>query len=229
MDEALLRRTLLYVEDDFATRQNYLQFFRRFFREVHEASNGNEGFRLYRDMRPDIIIADIEMPGMDGLELVRKIRRLDHAVRVILLTAHSDVPRLLAATELKLTKYLTKPVTRDELKNALNAAQSELMAFTVVPTRQIALPGGHLWHCEQLKLTREGEEIVLTNKENRLLARMLHKPGYTVKTEELVSELWDTEETDKGAALKTIIKNLRRKLPEGVLLNVYGVGYRMQC
>jgi len=123
--------SVLYVEDEDQIRKKYVQYLKRFCTQIYEASDGEEAYTIYKDKRPDIILADINLPKLSGLNLVSKIRENDHNTKAIILTAHSDVEYLLRATNLKLTRYLVKPVSRTDLKDALQTAIDELSNFQV--------------------------------------------------------------------------------------------------
>ena len=102
---------------------------------LYLACDGEDAFEKYQQIQPDIIIADINMPKLSGMGLVKKLRQNDHTTRVIMLTAQSDVNSLLEATELKLTRYLIKPITSKDLLDTLELALSELDSFKVMKTQ----------------------------------------------------------------------------------------------
>ena len=112
--------TCLYVEDDDFIRESFLLMIKRYFKEVISASNGKEGLELFKKYDPDIVISDIRMPVMDGIEMVKKIKEIDPDTFVILITAFSDTEYLKAAIELGVEAYITKPVDRNILIKKLN-------------------------------------------------------------------------------------------------------------
>ena len=108
--------TILFVEDEDNIRENYSKYLRIYFKDVLEAANAEDAFILYKEKKPDIMIVDIHLPKENGIELIKKIRKNDLDVKVIILTAHADSSFLLEAIPLKLIKYLIKPINRKELK-----------------------------------------------------------------------------------------------------------------
>ena len=92
--------SVLYIEDEKDIRANYVNYLDRHFEKVYEAADGEEGYEKYKKNRPDIMIVDINLPKLNGLELVRRIRENNHSTKVIMLTAHSETKSLLEATEL---------------------------------------------------------------------------------------------------------------------------------
>ena len=220
--------TLLFVEDEQAIRDNYVQFLCKYFDNVYEAEDGERAYEIYRKNKPHIMIVDINIPKMSGIELVRKIREDDHATKVIMLTAHSDTATLLRATELKLTRYLVKPVTRSELKDALGTVFDELSRFETMSKKVLKLNDSYLWNYERCELYCDDLEIPLTKKEKKVLQLLFSKPEKTHKYEEIISYVWEYEYDDKSDALKTIIKNLRKKLPKESIKNIFAIGYRVK-
>ena len=105
--------SILYVEDEENVRAMLSRFLKRFCSELYVAENGEEGLALYKEHQPDIVISDIKMPKMNGLEMVQKIKEIDHSQLVLLLTAHSDSEYLFEAINLNVDGYVLKPIDLD--------------------------------------------------------------------------------------------------------------------
>lgn len=140
--------TILFIEDEDIIRKNYVRYLSQYYKNVYEARDGIEAYDLYKKLNPDILIVDINLPKMTGLELLKKIRKTDHSTRAIILTAHSEVDYLLEATELKLTKYLVKPITRNEIKDALNIVNEEIQMFETKMKKYVVLDDDFIWNLE---------------------------------------------------------------------------------
>ncbi len=219
---------LLYVEDEGEVRRNYVEYLERFFQNVYEAADVNEALKIYKSKKPAILIIDINLPGKSGIDFLREIRKSDHATKAIMLTANSDVETLLNATNLKLTKYLVKPVSRSDLREAIALAEEELLNYTVVSKKVIKMKDSFYWDTETQQLFCKDEEIALRKKEIELLTLFFSNPHRIFSVENIVHELWYYSEKEKGNALKTLIKALRRKLPKDTIKNIFGVGYRIE-
>ncbi len=219
---------LLYVEDENEVRRDYAQYLERFFTHVYEASNAKDALKIYKDKKPSILIIDINLGGMSGIELLQEIRKNDHTTKAIMLTANSDVNTLLSASELKLTKYLIKPVSRSELKEALSLAIKEIQNFTTLANKIIVLKDSFYWDTQNSKLFQHDKEKILTKQEIKLLSYLLSDIKRTFSVDDIVFELWYDSEKPKDNALKTLIKGLRKKLPQGTIKNVFGVGYKIE-
>ena len=118
-DEILKNMKVLYVEDDDAAREELADFLRRRAGKVLVGENGLRGLELYEDFQPDIIIADFYMPEMDGIEMIRRIRQIGGEPRVIVISAVNDVNIVLSAIDAGIDKYVLKPVSMQELLEAM--------------------------------------------------------------------------------------------------------------
>ena len=217
---------ILFIEDEKEIRDNYTKYLRRHFLNVYEAIDGEDGYRVYKDKKPEIMIVDINLPKLNGLDLVKKIREEDQSVKVIMLTAYSDTKYLLDASELKLIKYLVKPITRKELETVLDVAVKEFSVFDIVSKKIINLTDGFMWDCDLELIFKDGNEIPLTKKEQRIVSLLLLNQNQVFTYDEIIIEVWDSFEVDKLDPLKTLIKNIRKKLPKDIIKNVFGVGYK---
>lgn len=127
----LENKKVLFVEDEKKLRDVMRDILKDEVAELYIAKNGEEAYGIYKSKKPDIMLLDINIPGLSGIELAKKVREHDHSTKIIMLTAFSDVDCLLAATELKLTKYLIKPLKGDELFDALQLAVDEIKNFNI--------------------------------------------------------------------------------------------------
>jgi len=218
--------SILFVEDEKEIRDNYTKYLKRHFSEVYEAEDGLEGYEIYKDKKPELMIVDINLPKMNGIELLQKIRQTDHSVKVIMLTANSDQTNLLSATELKLVKYLVKPITRDDLKNALDMAIEEYSKFEVISKKVLHLSDNYTWNFDLEELYYNNDMVSLTQKEQKLLNLLFLKPNRTISYEQILLEVWEDEIDAKIDSVKTVVKNVRRKLPKDIIKNVFGIGYK---
>jgi diguanylate cyclase (GGDEF)-like protein len=117
---------VLYVEDDEIISDLMTRTIQREVQTVHRASNGEEGLELFKEVYPDIVITDIRMPKMNGIEMIQKIREIDSNVKILITSAFSDVDFLVSAIKHKTNGYILKPVDRNELFTGLNEAAKSI-------------------------------------------------------------------------------------------------------
>lgn len=214
---------ILFVEDDDIARENAVEYLSHIFGEVLQASNGLEAYSLYNQHHPQIIITDIMMPKINGLELVEKIRQHDKTTQIIITTAFSTKEYLLRAIELQLVKYLIKPVSQQQLDEALE------LCCTMINKPQcnvIQLDDECFFDSYNKTLLYQGEVLKLRAKEILLLELLLKNPSRYVTYEEIENVVWNQSSMSKDA-LKTLIRDLKSKLPSNVLKNLSGTGYKL--
>jgi len=215
--------TILIAEDEEKLRNSMVEYLQLFFTHVYAAKNGLNAYEHYRKLRPDILIADIHMPLLDGLSLIKKIRKYDKKTRIIITTAHSDKEKLLQAIELNLVKYLIKPVQSDTLKKLLFSLIDEIRQVSVT----IPLKEGYRWQKYSGRLFAPDGEVKLSPKERKALSLMIDKRGKTVSAYDIYNHLYEEQpERDYSShAVTSLIKRLRQKLPEETIRSIYGIGY----
>lgn len=221
--------TLLYAEDNDTIREKYTNFLKSYFSTVYEADNGTEALELYKKHKPNVLLLDINMPGINGLDLAAKIRENDEDVKIIMLTAYSDTDKLLKATELNLTKYLVKPIKTFELEEIITLTLERLDKTDVQPN---FLKINHLFKWDKInhKLYKKEEEISLTKKEMILLNLFCTNVNSTFSNAEIMDHLWqDNFKQDPNTSkLRVLFSKLRTKIGYDLFKTTYGIGYTLK-
>jgi DNA-binding response OmpR family regulator len=217
---------ILFVEDEETTRKNYVSYLKMLFSEVYEAKDGEIAYKLYKEKKPDIMIIDINIPKINGLELLKKIRLSDYKTKAIILTAHTTKDFLLDATSLKLTKYLVKPISRQELEDALSLTINELSQYNILPVKKIDLAQNYSWNHELKELRHHNSLIKLTSKERNFLELLFSHKNRVFTYDEIFEGVWGFEEEISLNSLKNMIKRLRKKLPQDTIVNIFNEGYK---
>jgi len=219
---------LLIVEDDDIIRANYKDIISDVC-EVFEASDGVEAYLLYKSINPDVMIVDINMPNMNGIELVTKIRQeQDLNTKIIMLTAHTDVDTLVKTNELYLTRYLVKPPKRRELLEALEKALIDKDTIDIRKKVYVKLDSGFMWYSKRSVLIDNSKEIHLTKKETKLMAYMSTRLGEIVSYEDLIYNVWDDSDTYSIDSVKNVVKNIRKKTSQDLIKTAHGMGYILE-
>ena len=219
--------SILYVEDEPEIQKNIAEYLKNHFGAVYIASTGNEALIAYTKKQPDVVLLDINLPDIDGLSVATKIREDDSETKIIMLTAYTDKEKLLKATELKLSKYLVKPVAPKVFKETLKLLAEEL---SNKPTRLIKLCQHCIWDDELEQLDIDNKQVSLAEKENRLLKLFIKNRGKVVSFERIMAELWE-DSFDREISIDSVknqVSKLRKKLPLDCISNVYGEGYLLK-
>lgn len=222
-----MKYRILIVEDEPISLEMLSKTLKEDF-NVLTADNGKKGFELYKKFNPHIIISDLNMPIMNGIELIQKIRELDQNSKIIITTFKNDVQTLLQASELKLFKYLIKPIDFIALKNIIKESIEELNRFNTVALNLINISPTLIWKTSEFELFCNNQIVKLTPKEKKVLNLLLQKPNQVFTYNEIIYEVWEkNNEIGDRKTLKTMITGLRKKIEDVEINNVYGYGYKI--
>lgn len=219
----LKEKTVLFAEDDAITRTQMCEILEMLFGKVFVASDGEEALRLFEEESPNIIISDIKMPKLDGLNFVRRVRQSNYEVPIILLTSFTEQDILLNAANLSIDGYLVKPVELEKLTftvcKAIQRVHKEEEGLIVL--------GKNLYYNTATKeLYHNGEVVVLGVKEQELLQILINNRHRTLSKEEIGKTLWPLDPICESA-IKNIVMRLRKKLGVDIIISVRGIGYRL--
>jgi DNA-binding response OmpR family regulator len=214
---------VLYVEDDEIARENAIEYLENFFEIIYDASDAIKALQLYEKYKPDIIITDIQMPKLNGLEFVKKIRQKDKKTQIIIITAFSDKDYLLKAIELQLVKYLVKPVREKEFDEALSLCVNSLESDE---SNIVKLDDSTYFHTFNKNLISNNEIVKLRAKELVFLELLIKNKNRYVSYEEIENYVWNDSVMTKDA-LKTLVKNIKTKIPKDLILNLTNSGYKI--
>ena len=217
---------LLYIEDEDSIREEYIDYFSIFFDTIYEAVDGEDGWDKYIKYKPDIIIADISMPKLDGLSLVKKIRQGDKDTQVIMLTAHSDEEKLFSAIELNLVQYLLKPMSRKKIKETLQKAFDNIQNNSET---KIFFDTNISWDKNTSTLSNNNIQISLSKQERLLLELLISRKNQAVDGFTIFNIVWedDIDKEFNTTHIRTLVKKLRKKLPDDSIENIYGGEYKL--
>lgn len=224
MISLLKKHTILYVEDEPEIQSNIAEYLENFFGTIILSSDGKEALSLYSKHAPDVILLDINLPIIDGLSVAQEIRKNDTDTKIIMLTAFTEKEQLLRATELKLVKYLVKPVSPKIFRETLTMLAEELANN---PSRFVKLNDHLVWDIEHEQLSQDGLFVSLAVKEHRLLKLFIQNRGQSVSYNTIENNVWN-DSIDQEISIESIkkqVSQLRKKIPGIDISNSYGEGY----
>ena len=194
--------------------------------EVHAAMDGPSGLKATRTIKPDLIVLDIMLPGMDGIELLTQLRR-ESNVYVILLTAKSEETDKVVGLSVGADDYLTKPFSPRELVARIKAALRRLHSATdsakgtILAYRHLRIDTG------RREVTMDGKPVELTAIEFDLLRALAEHSGMVLTREQLLERVWGYDFLGDSRVVDVHIGHIRQKLgDESFVATVRGVGYR---
>jgi len=216
--EQLSKYSILYAEDEKGIQEEIKDILELLFKEVYIADNGLEAKKLYKEYLPDLIITDIKMPRLSGLDFIKDLRKSDDKTFVAITTAFTDLEYILLATELNLLKYIVKPVTKPKLYEIFEKFLEKKNSNGI-----IQLSKDYTFHKNRALIYFENKEYKLTSKELIFLNHILDKKA--IVTYEEIEYILETDNYYNQNAIRQFIKKLRKKLPPSYLLNIQNEGY----
>jgi two-component system, OmpR family, alkaline phosphatase synthesis response regulator PhoP len=224
-------KKILIIEDARAIRMALEDDFRFEGYQVASVSTGPEGLEKAMDLGLDIIILDLMLPGLDGLEICKELRRRDIGTPIIMLTAKSQEFDKVLGLELGADDYITKPFSpfelharvkallrRSEKRNQQTAAMKiRIYPFELDPSKYV--------------FTKYGEPIQLTSIEFALITMLMQQAGHVIKRDDILRSIWGREVYVTPRTVDTHIANLRRKIGDGPeqshwITGIRGMGYK---
>lgn len=197
---------------------------------VDEAESGEEAIDKFNRATPDVVLIDIMLPGIDGFELCRTLRRTSD-VPVVMVTARNDTHDIVAGLEAGADDYLTKPFAPKELSARIRALLRRIKPSTHGHARIVF--GDLELIPDEGKVLREGTEVHLTKTEFRLLCELAESPGKVLSREALLDKVWGYDYFGDGRLVDVHIRRLRTKVESDAanprhVVTVRGLGYRLQ-
>ena len=190
------------------------------------AENGVEAIKMAKKKRPQLIILDVMMPEMDGIEACAQIRKIPELSDTIItfLTARGEDYSQMAGFEAGADDYITKPIKPKVLVSKVNAL---LRRFKENESfENIVTIGNLIINRDEYKIVNNGKEIILPRKEFELLSLLASKPGKVFKRDEILDSVWGNEVVVGGRTIDVHIRKLREKIGDESFKTVKGVGYK---
>ena len=194
--------------------------------QVITASNGKEGVKMTKKHNPHLIILDVMMPEMDGIEACEQIRKLPNQEETIItfLTARGEDYSQVAGYDAGADDYITKPIKPkvlvSKVKALLRRLKEEEEGDTTVKIGDLVI------NREEYKIIKDKKEMVLPRKEFELLSLLASKPGKVFKREDILDKVWGNEVVVGGRTIDVHIRKLREKIGNKKFKTIKGVGYK---
>ena len=221
-------KRILVVDDEIKIFQIARDYLTHSGYEVLHAADGKAALQLFRSQNPELIILDLGLPGMDGLDVTREIRKTS-TVPIIMLTARTDESDKLIGLEIGADDYITKPFSPKELVARVRSVLRRME--NLQPENALLVCGELVMDIPRMRTTLNGQEIDLTATEFQLLVFLARQPGRIFTRAQLLEAVHGIAIDSYERAIDAHIKNIRRKIEPNpreprYILKVYGVGYK---
>lgn len=222
---------ILYIEDDKLITSKIKYVLEKYFNFVFIATNGEEALEILKYNSINLIISDINMPIMDGLEFLKRLREINSDIAFIFVTARNEADVMLKAIQLEISNYILKPINLHNFLFIVNKTiDKEYKKYLEkLNNNIIKLSKDFYWDKKSKRLLKDDITIKLTKKELLLLDLLLTTNNKTYSFSEIIYHLWDDDDEvkDNISNLKNMISRLRNKIPELNIENIYGLGYKL--
>ena len=226
--------SILFVEDHNELRLDTAEILKNFFKTVDCCSNGEEALNQYIKYKDDnsgyydIVLSDIQMPIMDGIELTQKIYEINPSQSIIILSAHDESKYLLKLINLGIEQFIQKPIDYQELlKTFLNTSKKLLKKSDVDKNNTIIeFSEDFIYDKNSKSLQFKNESTYLTKFEIIFIELLSSNFGKIYSNEDIVIHFSSLQENIDPANIRKLVSKLRKKLPEDSLESIYGIGYK---
>ncbi len=230
---------VLLVEDDERISEPLIRVLRAEGLDVEHAATGNDAIAAVENSRPDLLLLDLTLPDLDGLDVCRRVRAEHPDLPIIMLTARADEVDVIVGLNAGADDYIAKPFRLAELVARIRARlrAASAAAESNAPAGRLTGAGIELdvqaRRCFVTDAAGGRAEVELTSKEFDLLELLMRQPGVTLKRERIMSEVWDSNWWGSTRTLDTHTSTLRRKIldetdPPSKIVTVRGVGFRFE-
>ena len=221
------------AEDDSSIRQFLHILLTREGFDVKVVGKGTGVIQECHNCKPDLLLLDIMMPGMDGFEICRKIRK-ESNLPIIILSAKEENEDKISALILGCDDYITKPFDSTELILRIKAVLRRVNEHSPQPEKErniVELPGLTINHLSRITEV-SGKEVALTPKEYDLLWLLSNRPDQVFSREQLLDQIWDSDYYGSASVVTSLVKRLREKIEPDVsnpyyIKTIHGVGYKL--
>ena len=223
-------KRILVIDDEFQITRVLKRSLAAHRYDVRTASDGESGLDLFRDFHPDLVITDLSMPEMTGIEVCREIRRAS-SVPVIILSVRGEERTKVEALDAGADDYITKPFGMDELLARVRVA---LRRGADSDTKPVSDVGDFRLDLPNHMIYVRGEEVHLTPKEFAVLAELAKHPGQVLSHAHLLRAAWGPAQEKQSDYLRVAVRALRQKLERdpahpSIIINEPAVGYRLRA
>jgi len=221
--------TVLVVDDDLTVRDVVRRYLELAGHEVALADNGEDALAWIASHKPDLVVLDLMLPGIDGLEVCRRLRRTS-AIPVVMLTALGEEENRIAGLQLGADDYVTKPFSPRELALRVTSVLRRAGAAATLPAAKVLVDGDLRIDVAARTAVLRGSELALTTREFDLLVFLLSHPGEAFTREQLLEKVWGWDFGDQST-VTVHVRRLREKIEvtpakPARISTVWGVGYR---
>lgn len=219
------KQNILIIEDDLETLELMIEIFESEFSNVYSAINGHEAIEVFNKNKIHVILCDINIPKLDGLETINKIRKINYSIPIIIVSAYSDSNNLLKASNSNIQGYFTKPLTLDKIESILDKIFYH-QNHTFI-NKKVQINSSTILDLGNSQVIINNEIRKFTSKEFEFIKLLMEKKDSIVPYRTIEEIVWNDDKMMSSTSLRTLVKNIRKKLSCDIIENISKIGYRL--
>ncbi len=192
---------------------------------VDHVFDSQEAQEMLDAQKYDLLIFDVNVPGISGIELIRELRSFNDTTPAIIITAYDDTEHLRKSFDAGAHDYIKKPFELEELRLRIDKSKA---LFHIEQEEKMTLGEDLMYYPSRRMVRKNGKEILLKPKEHEILSYFVAHPHRLISTEELVQNIWEFEQIPSDATLRSYIRNLREIIGSEKITTQRGAGYRYE-
>jgi len=223
MFDRLKNKIALYIEDEEEVLENISKVFQNYFERIYIVNNAEKGYEILLKNRVDILFVDIELPKMNGIELILKIREKNKDIKIVVVSAYTKTNYFLDCINYKVESYIIKPFTFIKIQELLEKLNNEFKTYDI-PSNTLHLNENFSFNNKSSQLLYNNTIISLTKKERTLLLFFLEHKNHLVSISDIEYQLWPEKESNPSRR-RSLISRLRTKLKQNFIETYPSEGY----
>ena len=226
MYSSLTNKNVLYVEDQVEVLNNITEVLKDYFAQFYTAKNGEDAYEIFLKHKIDILLVDIELPKMNGIELISKIRQESKNTHIVVISAYAKSDYFLSCIEHKIDRYIIKPLTSKKIKQLLEKLDNEFQ--NSINSNITVLDKEFTFNHNTSQLLFNNKVIKLTKKEKELFQLFLEYQNKLVSSLIIELEIWP-EQPSSATRIRSLVSRLRAKLNHRFIETSSSEGYIFKC
>ena len=215
---------ILLMEDDPVLGEIITDYLNGYY-SVDHAYDSKEAQEMLDAQKYDLLIFDVNVPGISGIELIGELRSFNDTTPAIIITAYDDTEHLRKSFDAGAHDYIKKPFELEELRLRIDKSK---VLFHIEQEEKMTLGEDLVYYPSRRMVRKNGKEILLKPKEHEILSYFVAHPHRLISTEELVQNIWEFDQLPSDATLRSYIRNLREIIGSEKIKTQRGAGYRYE-
>ena len=219
------KQNILIIEDNLETLELMIGIFESEFSTVYSATDGYEAIEIFKTNKINVILCDLNIPKLNGLDTINKIKEINYSIPIIVISAYSDNDNLLKVSNSNIQGYFIKPLTSDKIEKLMEKIYNHQKNEFI--NKSIQLNPSTILDLQNSQVVVNNEIRKFTSKEIEFIKLLIQKKSSIVSYRTIEQMIWCDDKIMTSTSLRTLVKNIRKKLSCDIIENIPKIGYRL--